>query len=325
MKDKLIREIMPNLRNIDKSKKYLVALSGGADSSVLLHSLTALNFNIIAVHVHHNVREESDGELEFCKNLANSLYIPFYSTKLEFADGEQMNQKAYRDKRYAFIKEIYQKVGASGVFLGQHLDDQIENAVVSFFKRKSVLSLKAMKTKSELMGMTLYRPLLNVRKHEILEMAQRHSIQYVTDKSNFEECYERNKVRLSFIPMAEKIFGKGIFKTLEQLITSAQAQDKSNKFYTERLIEKYGKEDRVSLEALKEHSMQVFIYAVHTMLKNKGHSVDYSSFNDLENLLIQNKTGYVALKGCSISVVKGFVVIKEDDVRKLPFTNKSIK
>lgn len=309
MKDKVIRKVYPNLKEIDKSKVYLVGLSGGADSVVLLNTLSSLNFNLVAVHVHHGVRRESDSELEFCRNLAKNLEVPFKHTTLNFSKDEIKNQNSYREKRFEFFKEIYEEVGASGLFLGQHLDDQLENAVTSFFKRKSVLSLKAMDTCSHLNGMTLYRPLLSIRKHEILEMTERHNISYVTDNSNFEEVYERNKVRLKLIPLVEKIFGKGVYKTLEEIVSNAKDQNEINEFYSYKLIKKYWDGESLNLKCLEEHSINILIYSLDKLLKEKGFSADKSSFNDLKNILSKNKSGKVSFKGGSLVVLKQEILI----------------
>lgn len=304
MKDKLIRKILGNLKGIDKSKTYLVGLSGGADSVTLLRVLNSLNFNIVAAHVHHNLRKESDDELVFCKKLCDSLGVKFRSTKLTFSEDEQKNQNSYRVKRYAFFKKVYNEENAEGIFLGQHLDDQIENAVSSFFKRKSVLSLKAMSTSSEMDGMILYRPLLNVRKHEILEMSKRHNYDFVTDQSNFSTAYERNKVRLLLMPVVEQIFGKGVYKTLEELIVSSKEENETNEFYSKLLIEKYFRGNIVDLKCLEEHSIHIMIYAIDRILKRKGLNVDKASYNDLKNVIVNKKNGQVNVKGCTIEISK---------------------
>lgn len=321
MKDKLIRKIYPNLKNLDKSKKYLVGLSGGADSVVLLSILANLNFNIVAVHVHHNVRKESDYELEFCRNLANKLGIPFVSKKLKFLEGEKKTQKTYRIKRYDFFKEIYGKYNAEGLFLGQHLDDQFENLLSSFFKRKSVLSLKSMSTSSELMGMKIYRPLLTVRKHEILEMTERHNIGFVTDSSNFETDYERNKIRLILVPVIEKIFGNGIYKTLEEIIESSKGQNEINQFYSSKLLEKYFDNETFNLECLEEHSVNVLMYSIDEVLKKQDISIDKATFNDVKNVVSQRKSGTVNAKGAEIVISEKSITFKRlhDEVTKWAF------
>lgn len=310
MKDKLIRKVYSNLKNIDKTKTYLVGLSGGADSVALLKILSNLNFNIVAVHVHHNVRKESDYELEFCRNLANSLGIPFESKKLEFSENEKKTQKTYRIKRFEFFKEIYEKYNADGLFLGQHLDDQFENLLSSFFKRKSVLSLKSMSTSSELMEMNIYRPLLSVRKHEILEMTKRQQIDFVTDSSNFETDYERNKIRLILIPVIEKIFGKGVYKTLEEIIESSKGQNEINQFYSNKLLDKYFKVDTFNLECLEEHSVNVLMYSIDEVLKKQDISIDKATFNDVKNVVSQRKPGIVNAKGAEIVISSNSITIK---------------
>ena len=310
MKDKVVRKVYPNLKELDKSKVYLVGLSGGADSVSLLRILSSLKFNVVAVHVHHNVRKESDGELEFCRNLAKDLEIPFKYIILNFSEDEKKTQNIYREKRFQFFREIYEEVGASGIFLGQHFDDQVENAVASFFKRKSVLSLKAMDFCSELNEMNVYRPLLNVRKNEILEMTKKHEINYVTDNSNFEEVYERNKLRLTLMPLAEKIFGNGIYKTLEELISSSKEQVETNDFYSKKMLEEFYKNESLNLKCLEKHSINIVLYSLDKLLKERGVSVDKATFNDVKNLLLQKKAGQVNARHSTIIVTKENIKFK---------------
>lgn len=309
MKGKVAMEVYNKTKNLDKSKVYLVGLSGGADSVVLLKTLHSLRFNLIATHVHHNSRKESDSELVFCRNLCESLGVQFKSTKLEFSNLETKNQSSYREKRYKFFKKIYKEFGASGIFLGQHLDDQVENVISSFFKRKSVLSLKAMDYQSELMDMTLLRPLLSIRKNEILEFAEKHNIEYVTDNSNFTTVYERNKVRLLLIPTVEKIFGKGVYKTLEELVLSSKKQNENNLFYAKKLLSSYRKDFEIDLKCLEEHSLEILIFSVDLILKEKNVSVDKATFRDLENLVFNRKSGVIHGKSSRIDVSKENLVI----------------
>ena len=300
MKDKIIRKVYTEVKNLDRTKTYIVGLSGGADSVSLLRILHSLNFKIVAAHVHHNLRDESDDELLFCRDLCSSLGIKFESTILEFPDGVSKSEGSLRTMRYKFFENVYNSYNASGVFLGQHLDDQIENAVTSFFKRKSVLSLKAMSMFSEMNNMVLIRPLLNVRKSEILEMVDKNNIDYVTDNSNFEPIYERNKVRLQLLPLAEKIFGPGIYKTIQELINSAKNEKNTNDFYSEKLMEKFYCNNEFNLECLDEHHVNVLIYSIDKVLKNNGIAADKASFRDLRNLLVKKKTGKVNVKDCTI-------------------------
>lgn len=176
--------------NIKNKEKYLVAVSGGVDSMVLVHKLMKFH-SISIVHINHQTRgKENSREEELVENYALKNKIPFWCYKFFYSQKGNFHEEA-RNFRLNKYKELVEKNNFNGVILGQHLDDQIEN----IYMNPEKIGNKLMKFQSQINAIQIYRPLLGTYKSEIQEYANRNKIPFLTDSSNLELNYTRNKIR----------------------------------------------------------------------------------------------------------------------------------
>lgn len=189
-----------------KTDKLIVALSGGVDSVVLVYLLQKLNYDFILAHCNFKLRgKNSDLDELFCKGLAKKLKVPFYSVQFDtnlFAKRHKMSiQMAARELRYNWLNGICNDTKSGYILTAHHANDLIETIFINMLRGTGINGLKGIAEKNK----NLVRPLLFATKHEIEEFAKQQNIQYRLDKSNLEDKYERNFLRLNTIPSLKRL------------------------------------------------------------------------------------------------------------------------
>lgn len=194
----------------------IIAVSGGPDSMLLMHLLHALTVNdpnqqlrLVAAHVHHGFRaEESDQEAKLVEAEASRLGVPYVMKRVDspgYAQQMGLNpQAAARILRYEFLKEVAHAHGASCVALAHHGDDQAETVLMHMIRGAGGVGLGGMAWSRTESNITYVRPLLQLRKQEIVELCAREGIIYAEDSSNRKRTYTRNRIRMDILPALEE-------------------------------------------------------------------------------------------------------------------------
>lgn len=186
----------------------VVALSGGADSVCLLYNMLSLwergyIETLTAVHCNHGLRgEEADRDEQFCKDLCNKLKIHLYCEKIpvtEYAKEHSLSlEEAGRNLRY----KTFEKYRMGGKIATAHnKKDNAETVIFNLIRGTSLAGMSGI----PIMRDAIIRPLLDVSREEIEEYLKEIGADYVTDHTNLETKYSRNKIRLSIIPEMENI------------------------------------------------------------------------------------------------------------------------
>ena len=233
MKESILQKIKEFLQtHLKGGAPLLLGLSGGPDSMALLHLLLncQLPLDIQVAHVDHGWRPESRKEAEW---LQERVSLPFHLHRLE---GVGQDEASAREERLKFFSGLYQKLGGQALLLGHQAEDQAETVLKRIFEGGNVLSLRGMAPISSLRGMTLWRPLLGVRKQELVAWLEQRGIPYLKDPSNLDPKYLRAKMRVSILPELSKSFGKEIQGNLIRLGQTAQEL----KEYFDKKLAAYG-------------------------------------------------------------------------------------
>ena len=211
-----------SLAGLNEHEPILVALSGGADSSALLHLLCALkqkrDFPLYAAHINHNIRTEAFGneaarDEKFCTSLCSSLGVELFIhnadvPKMAVTEGKSL-ETAARDVRYAFFAEIMKQKGIRILATAHNADDNFETQIFNLCRGCGVEGIGGIPTVRPLDRQghrVAVRPLLTATKREIFELCRQNGIEYVSDSTNFSDDCTRNKLRLNLIPMLREIF-----------------------------------------------------------------------------------------------------------------------
>ncbi|MGY4490239.1 tRNA lysidine(34) synthetase TilS [Pseudomonas sp. TE3610] len=193
-------ELLAPWRN---SPRWHVALSGGLDSTVLLHQLAILARTqslppLHATHVHHGLQAAADAWPQHCQRLCDALGVPLTVVRVQVAPGASL-EAAARDARYAAFE---QALGAGEVLLtGQHRDDQAETLLFRLLRGTGVRGLTGMAAQRPLGQGMLLRPLLQTGRDALETYAKANGLEWVEDPSNADTRFSRNYLRNDVLPV----------------------------------------------------------------------------------------------------------------------------
>ena len=205
MYQRLCTQVFPEL--IADKAKVLVAVSGGPDSVALGHILwrysreeRSKGLSLVFSHIHHGIRQESDGEAVMVQKMANELRVPcliheFDAKKYAKLSGQSF-QAAAREWRYARWQEDREREGCSLLATAHHLGDQAETILYRLLRGSGTAGLAGIYPLKN----GIIRPLLGVTKEELIEYCHREGLAYALDRSNEEPVYVRNRIRLELLP-----------------------------------------------------------------------------------------------------------------------------
>jgi tRNA(Ile)-lysidine synthase len=195
---------------LQRGGRVLVGVSGGADSVALLHLLLRIrnryDLELIVGHFNHKLRgEESDGDEEFVRGLANRYQLTCLTecvSSTERWTSQSGNVESWaRDRRYEFFSRMSGSHQTSRIALGHTMDDQAETVLMRLVRGSGTLGLAAIPHVRE--GLFI-RPLIRIKREEILGFLTQHHIEYREDSSNKEDKFLRNKIRRELIPLKSK-------------------------------------------------------------------------------------------------------------------------
>ena len=186
--------------------KVLVALSGGADSVALLRVLLRLGYACEAAHCNFHLRgEESVRDERFVRALAERLGVPLHVIHFDtnaYAVSHNVSvEMAARELRYDWFAKLRQECGAKVVAVAHHRDDSVETFLLNLVRGTGINGLQGIRP----VNGDVVRPFLCVSRAEILDYLSSLGQDYVTDSTNLQDEFVRNKLRLNVIPMLETI------------------------------------------------------------------------------------------------------------------------
>lgn len=201
--------------------KLVVALSGGADSVALLRVLLSLGYSCTAAHCNFHLRaDESDRDEAFVRELCSDVSVPLeviHFNTVEYATKHGVSiEMAARELRYSWFEDIRQKYDASYIAVAHHKDDSVETFLLNLSRGTGINGLKGIMPKNGY----IVRPLLEVGRNDILDYLHGICQNYVTDSTNLENVYTRNKIRLDIIPLFKQInpsFCDSVYETASRL------------------------------------------------------------------------------------------------------------
>ena len=186
--------------------RYIVALSGGADSVALLCILDALGMNISAAHCNFHLRgEESNRDEQFCVDLCQKMGIPLsriHFDTLEYAQLHKVSiEMAARDLRYRYFAQLAKDLKADGICVAHHRDDNVETLLLNLLRGSGIDGLAGIAPQNG----NILRPLLCISRQDILQYLKEKGQDYVTDSTNLEDDALRNKIRHHVIPLLQTL------------------------------------------------------------------------------------------------------------------------
>lgn len=167
--------------------RYIVAVSGGVDSVVLLHQLVMTGeHELVVAHFDHGIRDDSAADARFVEGLAAQYRLPFVMRREEL--GAHASEEQARTRRYRFLREVAREHDAR-IVTAHHQDDLIETIAINFYRGTGWRGLAVF------MNLQIDRPLLAATKFDIYDYATQHHLEWVEDSTNSSNVYLRNRLR----------------------------------------------------------------------------------------------------------------------------------
>ncbi len=201
-----VRRYIARHRLLAGNGKYIVALSGGADSVALLLLLLDMGYEVEAAHCNFKLRgDESDRDeafvRELCENRGVALHLVHFDTRA-YAELHKVSiEMAARQLRYAYFEQLRRDIDARGICVAHHREDSVETLLINLIRGTGVHGLCGIRPRN---GYIL-RPLLCVGRKEITDYLASKQQPYVTDSTNLVDDVVRNKVRLNILPLLRDI------------------------------------------------------------------------------------------------------------------------
>jgi len=207
-----------------EGSRIIAALSGGSDSMLMLRILYEFHkkgyISLYAFHLNHSLRAEADEEEAFVRSYCDSLGIPLKVEKADirlYAKQHSISEEsAGREIRYSLMRKLKADIGYDLIATAHHADDNAETVIMRLVRGTSLNGLCGIAPKND----DIIRPVLFLSKDEILEICECEDIPYVTDMSNFDDKYFRNRIRNNVIPLLKEDnpkFTEAVLRTTETL------------------------------------------------------------------------------------------------------------
>ena len=240
MKNRIL-ETIQKYNLIENGDKIVLAVSGGPDSICMLAIFNQLkremNFEIVVAHVNHMLREQAQEDENYVKDYCEKNGIEFFAKSIDVKKIAHTNkigtEEAGRLARYDFFNEILNKTGATKIAVAHNKNDKVETILLHTLRGSGMEGLKGMEAKRG----NIIRPLIECERTEIEKYCKDNQLNPRIDETNFENIYNRNKIRNVMIPYIQKEFNPNIIKTIERLANIITLEDEYMKKQTQKVYQ----------------------------------------------------------------------------------------
>ena len=325
MEEKVLKTIK-KYELIKSGDNIVLGISGGPDSICMLYILNSLkkdlNFNIYVAHINHMLRENAKLDEEYVKNTCEKLNIPVYIKHIkikEIAEKEKRGiEETGRKVRYEFFEEILRKTNSNKIATAHNLNDSIETIILNIIRGTGISGLAGIEPIRE---NKFIRPLIKCERKEIEEYCKLNKLEPRIDESNYENKYNRNKIRNICIPYLQKELNSNVIKNISRLSEIANEEQK----YIEKNVEKsFNKicientENKIILDIkmfVKEELVIKRRLILYTINKLIGTTINIEKINidDIIKLCERNigNKFLIPTKGIKVFVKKGKIEISK--------------
>ncbi len=303
--EKKILKTIEKYELIKDGDKIVLGVSGGPDSMCMLNAIEELKncqkgpslmAKIVVAHVNHMIRQEADEDERYVKAYCEKKGIEFYTKSIDVEKLAHTNkigiEEAGRMARYQFFNEVVKQTGANKIAVAHNRNDKIETILLHTLRGSGMEGLIGIEPKRG----NIIRPLIECERAEIEAYCEENQLHPRIDKTNFENVYNRNKIRNVAIPYIQKELNPNIITALERLSQIVEAENAFMEKQTEKVFQ-----DLVLQE------------------KEKEVVIDLKTFNLQETVIKTRMIRYIIkrLFGTTASIEK----IHIDDIVKLCANN----
>ena len=194
-----------NLKTLIDNKKphFLLAVSGGIDSMVLLNFFQKNHesFTFSVAHINHNYHSDSKKMENLVKNQCDKMNSDLIIENIFLKEVNSNIESNFRKMRYSKLEEIRKRIKADFILTAHHADDQVETILMKILNSSGVEGLQGLRK----LNQNIIRPMFNISKGEISDYASLNNVKFIDDPTNCDDLFTRNFLRMNVIPQLKKI------------------------------------------------------------------------------------------------------------------------
>lgn len=225
-------------RMFSYGERVLVGVSGGPDSTALLHILLALapryNLDLAVAHLHHGLRPKAaDSDAAFVRQMARHLNLPMHEEKAVIKKKNGSIEEQAREARYGFYRRMMTAHDYTKTALGHQKNDNAEAVLMHLMRGSGIRGLGGI---PPVRDQWVVRPLIDLERFEILEWLSQTGAAYVVDATNTDTAFERNRIRHQLLPMLARDYNPNIVSILHRTADLCREEDEWLKRHLEPLL-----------------------------------------------------------------------------------------
>ena len=292
-----VRKAIEKYSMLNPGDRVGVAVSGGADSVALLHVLSMLadeyDLELFVLHLNHGIRgEESDRDQAFVVEMAGSMDIPADYERVSIPELREKQggslEDICREERYAFFERMSRKHGLNKIALGHNLNDQTETVIMRFLRGSGLEGLKGfLPVRDEI----YIRPLIDSTREEIISFLGERGISFVTDSSNKDNIYLRNRIRNILVPELKASYNVKLEENISRTADILRLEDNFIRESVEEIISDWkidGDNARINIRKLRKLHPALQWRLVKTVLEDRspaGNGIGYLHVKSVMDLI----------------------------------------
>ena len=279
-----------------ESSSILVGFSGGSDSTALLHMLSryseSTGAKIYAAHINHGIRgAEADRDEAFCKSFAEKIGVQFSSIRVNVPqiakDTDESIETAARRIRYEYFDRLMRENNINILATAHNADDNLETILFNIARGTSLSGICGIPDCRPCANGVVIRPILNMEKKEIIAYCTDNCLDYVTDSTNADTEYTRNKIRAEIITVMRQI-NSGAVKNAARMSENLRADSLCLESMAGWFIEELREDYSIETEKICGSPASVVNRALIRLYDefSGGKSLEYTHINAMRSLAL---------------------------------------
>ena len=306
-----------------KNKKFCIGISGGPDSMALAFLCKVfsreINSKFVALIVDHNLRKQSKNEAQKVKKILTKYKIKAKILTWKGKIPKSNIQFNARKIRYFLLSKECNRLNIKNLVLAHHEGDLIENFFIRLFRGSGLKGLSSLNIKrySEYYLLNIIRPLINIKKNELIYISKKVFKFYITDTSNFKKQFLRTKIR-NYLDKFE-LDGLNINK-VKLTLKNLQLANESINFYKEKSEKNYLRHlqrhtSLISRDLFNHESEEVIFRVINDVISRVSNKYYPPRGKDVKNLITKIKSRKFkksTLGGCIIEKTYNFLIFRKE-------------
>lgn len=293
-----------------EDRTYVLAVSMGVDSAVLLEAFHRLQYSIHVVHFNHQKRMESVIEAQYIKQYCTQRNIVLSIIDVPKQSGNFQNQA--RVFRYQQLKQIASLYQDGIITTAHHFDDRVETYIQRLFGGSSVMSRGGMEIFQQNGDTQYFRPFLQVEKSDLYRCAAHTEITFFEDQSNHENHYQRNRIRNQVVPVIKECFPAykhAIANDLEEIILLNEYLEVEYSQFELHSIERTSSMIYIDCADFLSKHPYFQNSIIERSVKSLGFHLKRERYPEIRQVIERGQQSYLIKKGLYLHVLDGQIMI----------------